>query len=289
MWKVVLVVIAGIVIVAALQDPNGLTAESGDTDSATSSASNSRSQTKEASLPVSFISTRDDISEVTDAARRCVAALQSGGGGIACDSFDAAYASTAEGIATDYDERKAEWGEDVPPSEVRALDTGFRTMQRRVSEIDGLRNPWIIWQGTSQIDDSPSVTLSAESNERIGNRLGRNAAPATLTLSCRENTTRLLINMNGNHMASSPYHDWGHVTMRIDSRQAFTRQMQESTDNSVLGLWRGGQSIPVIRDMFGAEKLTVRATPFGQSPITVTFDINGLQEEIQPLRQACNW
>lgn len=289
MWKVVLVVISGVLIVAALQDSDNLTAEEESPLGAAHGSSDNQPNTEVASLPQSFISTRDEVADVTDAARRCVAALRSDSNSIACESFDAAYASEAANILADYDEMKAEWGEDVPPSEIRSLDTKLRTMQRRVSEVGDLRNPWRIWQGTSQIDDSPSVTLRADSNERIGDRIGRNAAPATLSLSCIENTTRLTINMNDNHMASSPYHDWGHVTMRIDSRQAFTRRMQESTNNLVLGLWRGGQSIPVIRDMFGAEKLTVRATPYGKSPITVTFDISGLQEEITPLRQACNW
>lgn len=288
MWKAVLVVIAGLFIVAALQDLDTPTADSASAESTQSTAENG-SRSEPENLPESYVLLRDEISEIADAARRCVAALNNGSGGIACDSFDEVYASAARDVAASYEQRKDEWGDAVSPREARAIRGSLGSMQRRINEIDSLRNPWRLRQGVSQIDDSPSVSLHTRSNERIGDRFGRNAAPATLTLSCLENTTRLLINMNNNHMASSPYHDWGHVTMRIDGRQAFTRRMQESTDNSVLGLWRGGQSIPVIRDMFGAEKLTVRATPFGQSPITVTFDINGLQEEIQPLRQACNW
>lgn len=288
MWKVVLVVIAGLFVMAALQDFDTSTADSAGVEP-TQSPREKGSRSESENLPESYVSLRDEINEITDAARRCVAALNNGNGGAACDSFDEVYASAAKDVAASYERRKDEWGDAVSPREARAIPASLGSMQRRIDEIDTLRNPWSIRQGTSQIDDSPSVSLHTRSNERVRDRFGRNAAPATLTLSCLENTTRLLINMNNNHMASSPYHDWGHVTMRIDSRQAFTRQMQESTDNSVLGLWRGGQSIPVIRDMFGAEKLTVRATPFGQSPITVTFDISGLQEEIQPLRQACNW
>lgn len=51
----------------------------------------------------------------------------------------------------------------------------------------------------------------------------------------------------------------------------------------------GGQTIPVIQEMFDAEQLTVRATPFNESTITVQFPIAGLQEAIEPLREACNW
>ncbi|EWH00466.1 hypothetical protein Q427_19380 [Halomonas sp. BC04] len=104
-----------------------------------------------------------------------------------------------------------------------------------------------------------------------------------------ENTTALYVEFNDQHMSSSPYHDWGHVVIRIDSRDARTIKMSASTNNRLLGLFRGNRSIPVVRSMFGGEQLLVRATPFNGSPITVTFDIAGLEEKVQPLRQACNW
>ncbi|ATH77765.1 hypothetical protein CLM76_09250 [Vreelandella venusta] len=151
------------------------------------------------------------------------------------------------------------------------------------------RSPWRVNVNTSPMDDSRSVFLSTPSNERIPGRFGRSAGNATLFVRCMENTTSLILQMNGNHMASSPYHNWGHVQMRIDDKPAFTREMSASTNHESLGLWRGNQSIPVIRQMFGAERLTVRATPFSESPITMTFNIRQLEDEIGPLRESCNW
>jgi len=104
-----------------------------------------------------------------------------------------------------------------------------------------------------------------------------------------ENTTALYIEFNGHHMASSQYQDWGDVDLRIDSRDARTIGMDASTDHNVLGLFSGRQAIPVIKSMFSAEKLLARATPFGESPITVTFDVRDLGSEIEPLRAACHW
>ena len=151
-------------------------------------------------------------------------------------------------------------------------------------------SPWSTSKQVSPVDDSTSVWLTTYSNEAISHRYRlRQEAPARLQLRCLENTTALYVAFNDHHMASSPYHDWGHVVIRIDSQQARTIKMSESTDNRLLGLFRGNQSIPVIRSMFGGEQLLVRATPFGGAPITVTFDITGLEKEIAPLRQACNW
>ena len=65
--------------------------------------------------------------------------------------------------------------------------------------------------------------------------------------------------------------------------------MRESTDNRALGLWRGGESIPVIKSMLGKRRMIVRATPYGDSPFMAEFIIAGLDEEIEPLRNACSW
>ncbi|MGO3214797.1 MAG: type VI secretion system-associated protein TagO [Halomonas sp.] len=151
------------------------------------------------------------------------------------------------------------------------------------------RSPWQVRENVSQMDDSRNVFLSTQSNERIPGRYGRSTVRPTLTVRCVENTTALVLNMDGHHMASSPYHSWGNVEMRIDDSRAFTKSMNESTDNRALGLWNGGNSIPVIRQMFGAEQLTLRATPFSESAMTMTFNIRDLDEEIAPLREACHW
>ena len=146
---------------------------------------------------------------------------------------------------------------------------------------------WQVSDRTSPIDDSQTVWLTVRSRERISNWLGKPSRHATLTLRCMENTTSLILNMNDNHMAD--IQGYGDVTFRLDSEQAFTRSLRESTNNKRLGLWSGGRSIPVIKQMFDHEQITVRATPYNQSSITVTFPAHSLREQIAPLREACHW
>ncbi|WP_413616441.1 type VI secretion protein [Halomonas cupida] len=151
-------------------------------------------------------------------------------------------------------------------------------------------SPWSVTEKTSPVDDSKSVWLTTHSNETVPHRYrSGGAAPAMLQIRCMENTTALYIEFNGQHMASSPYQNWGDVVVRVDANDARTISMDASTDNSLLGLFRGGQSIPLIRSMMGAERFLVRATPFNGSPITVTFNVSGLDEKIAPLRKACHW
>lgn len=145
---------------------------------------------------------------------------------------------------------------------------------------------WTVRQDVSPIDDSTAVFMTVLSSERIPTRLGREDY-ATLSLRCQENTTSLILGFAGNHMTS--HQQYGNVTLRLDGETAQTKRMNESTNRRSLGLWSGGSSIPYIRSMFGHDTLTVRATPYSESPITVQFPITGLEDAIQPLREACNW
>lgn len=167
--------------------------------------------------------------------------------------------------------------------------------QRRLACYDAEYRPtaerktvseWVVSEQTSPIDDSKTVVLRTSAMEPVAGRFRRDSRPS-LILRCHENTTVMYMSFDAHHMAD--IQGYGRVTLRIDQQNAVTRDMLASTDSKALGLWNGGRSIPVIRSLFDADVLTVRATPFSESPITVQFPISGLEEAITPLREACNW
>ena len=148
-----------------------------------------------------------------------------------------------------------------------------------------IRSNWSMHRENSAIDDSTSVFLTIRSNEIA--QCGFQKQPAQLTVRCVENTTAMIISTSC-HLTSG-YSDYGNVTMRIDDEAAFTREFIDSTNNNALGLWNGGSSIPVIRRLMEGERLVTRFTPFGDNPVELTFDIAGLGDVINPLREACSW
>jgi len=167
--------------------------------------------------------------------------------------------------------------------------------QRRLACYDAEYRPaveaesvseWTVSEQTSPIDDSKTVVVRTDALEAVLGRFGRDHLPS-LIMRCQENRTVMYIHFDQLHMAD--IQNYGSVTMRVDQQQASTRNMQASTNSTSLGLWSGGQSIPVIRSLFDADILTIRATPFSESPVTVQFPISGLEEAITPLREACNW
>ena len=159
---------------------------------------------------------------------------------------------------------------DEPPAPTKAPDTGKWQMRRDIS----------------QLTDEKYVFVTTKSNETIPGRFG-SAGNARLSLRCMENTTAVILTMNDHFMAD--IQGYGRVEYRLDDRAMQRVSMTESTDNSALGLWRGGSAIPFIKSLFGHQRLVVRATPFNESALTVTFDISGVEAATAELRETCHW
>lgn len=147
------------------------------------------------------------------------------------------------------------------------------------------KGKWVLRVDKSKIDDSTEVyafvTASQSVHIRYQDRL------PTLWLRCREQKTSVVLDFDGAFMADTG--GYGEVTFRIDQKKAFTRSLDESTDNQALGFWAGGASIPFIRSISGAQKLLVRATPYSESAITIEFEIAGVDEVVKPIQKACGW
>lgn len=171
----------------------------------------------------------------------------------------------------------------------RAAARDQRLEDRAATAQEWQAHPHPLWRTSmsrSPLDDSPTVVLSRPSRNVISNSYGQ-AGPGMLVIRCRENTTSAYLTFNGHFMAD--IQGRGRVDYRVDQRPAGHRRMTVSTDNESLGAWSGNQSIPWIREMLDADQLYIRATPFNESPVSLTFDIRGLDEAIAPLRDACNW
>lgn len=146
---------------------------------------------------------------------------------------------------------------------------------------------WNVRIETSKMTDETSVFMSLESKEEVSCGYSRGGA-VTLVVRCLENTTSMIFSTDC-HMTSSKYNDYGDVTYRLDDDPAKVKGFIESTNNRSLGLWSGGSSIPVIKSMFGKNSLLARMTPYSENPFTATFNISGIEAEIEPLRKACGW
>lgn len=143
---------------------------------------------------------------------------------------------------------------------------------------------WKVSTETSKIDDSKNVYLGLDSNEPIVDRFGRADHRATIIIRCKEGTTAFYVVWGRTFIGS----DKTRVTYRLDRDKAEILGVDISSDHYATGLFNSA-SIPFIRRMFGREQLLMQVQPYSESPITVTFNIGGLQDAIKPLVQACKW
>ncbi|MCV2877586.1 type VI secretion protein [Sedimentimonas flavescens] len=155
------------------------------------------------------------------------------------------------------------------------------------TEVVAAPGDWSIEVKKSDFEDTTDVFMRVASQKPVSCGHFKGPQNITLLLRCKENTTSIFIATHC-HLTSG-HGGYGNVDIRLDDQKSFVSRMDDSTDNSALGLWSGSRSIPLIKQMLGKERMLVRFTPFSESPVTAEFNISGLDEAIKPLREACKW
>lgn len=145
---------------------------------------------------------------------------------------------------------------------------------------------WRLVEMQSKLDDSISYILIAISDEKVDKTEGLGGY-GTIGIACSKNTTRILFQVGSQYLSDTG--NYNRVSYRLDKEKSDTISMDVSEDGDALGLWSGAVSIPLIKKMFGHEKMVVEITPYRETAVTMEFTIKGLEEAIKPLREACGW
>ena len=132
----------------------------------------------------------------------------------------------------------------------------------------------------SPIDDSKNVFLSLPANEEI--KSGIHTVKPVLLARCKENTTEVFV-------LWGLYLGMGETTIlsRLDAEKATSQSWSISTDYKAS--FYDGNDVEYLKKLLNHKKLLLQVTPYGESPVTATFDIDGLSGSINPLREFCKW
>ncbi|WP_195322075.1 type VI secretion system-associated protein TagO [Klebsiella grimontii] len=149
--------------------------------------------------------------------------------------------------------------------------------------VEPVSNPgkWLTHITTSPVDDSKNVVLMLPSNDSIRTPYGETVTP-TIFIACREKKTEVFINWDvylGLEETSMLY--------RLDKQKAVERSWSISTDTKAV--FYSGRDIDFVKALMKADKMFARITPYNESPVSVTFDLAGLNSALKPLQQACGW
>lgn len=144
------------------------------------------------------------------------------------------------------------------------------------------------WQTTvtaSKIDDTSTVIAMLTSKEQIYVRYS--TYQPGIVIRCLESTTVFYLDLGGAFVADSG--SYGKVTLRVDKKPAVEKSLRATTDNRGLGLWDGSVSIPFIRTLLDGQVLVARVTPYGESAVTMEFDLRGIRPAVEQVAKACHW
>lgn len=142
-------------------------------------------------------------------------------------------------------------------------------------DVDGV-GKWIVDVKTNPIDDSTTVTLvlAADSGQ------GRFGESISLVARCSSNKTDIYINWN-DYLGSE-----AQVLTRVGTNTAETANWSMSTDSKGT-FHRNPENF--IRELLETNKLVAQTTPYGESPVTAIFNLEGIANAIKPLRETCGW
>lgn len=165
-----------------------------------------------------------------------------------------------------------------PEKRLACYDAEVRPTQSRVSTE--ARGRWTIERDKSAMDDSVTVwaTLLPESVDFSG--IGDGGGQ--LVIRCSENTTAFFLSTNMFMSEEAPS-----VSYRVDEKPAVKTNWNRSSSYKAIGLWRGGQSIPFLKGLSEAKKLTVRVQE--RDRLQMSFDLTGIQGALKEVSAACNW
>ncbi|WP_054179710.1 type VI secretion system-associated protein VasI [Trabulsiella odontotermitis] len=166
------------------------------------------------------------------------------------------------------------FSDDPPQTQDLPVPKGGIAWQRAMTQEKTRDDHTTAFIVTNSGGDNPQVILTTPA-------IGETPPRPVLMFSCVDNITRLQI-----AVAAPLRSGEGNVSLKTDRNQYdvnwFIRENGYLLDAS-----RGLAGIEEIKQLFGSESVTVSLS--GRSSPHLIFNIEGLAQEIEPLRKACHW
>lgn len=144
---------------------------------------------------------------------------------------------------------------------------------------------WDVHVRTSEMDDSKTVVLALDSENRVENWLSQTKR-ARLLIRCQENRTSAYVNTGMQANPELGNYNQAHARIRLDKDEPKRVNMSESTDGEAL-FFPGSTRYPKM--MEGKTKMLFEFTPFNQSKVHFEFDLTGIDEVLPQVKEACGW
>ncbi len=146
---------------------------------------------------------------------------------------------------------------------------------------------WASGVEISQIEgtERPFATLQSE---QLIPALPRGRAPARMTILCLDGSTAVQFSFAG-YALGTPTSNSGTLTIQFDRLPSRSQSLELGPDRTTLGFFTDAQAKAFIDQLLQSERLYVRAQPQAQRSVTVSFQLDGIEEALGPVREACGW
>ena len=153
--------------------------------------------------------------------------------------------------------------------------------------VDADQGLWTSGIEVSQIEGTEVPFATLESEQLIP-ALAGGRAPARLMVLCIDGETTLQFSFAGSAMGT-PTSNSAAITLQYDRQPPRTQSVDLSPDRLAIGFFETEAARPVIDQLQRTQRLLVRATPQSQRSVTVSFQLEGIETALQPVREACGW
>lgn len=145
---------------------------------------------------------------------------------------------------------------------------------------------WRVSQQTNSNDGSNTVVVSSDAEGRISKHSSISKTP--IAIQCVEHQTSVLV-WTGVPAALTPGSDPEYtVQYRVDSHRTQTEQWKATTYGDGLEV-SGQRAVALARRLARARVLKFRFMPLDSKPITMTYNLDGLEKVLPKVQHACDW
>ncbi len=184
-------------------------------------------------------------------------------------SLSSAYASNCPSIENDI-ARLACYDKEAESLEKNSNE------QQELEDLKKEYGDWIVDVTESPLNDSKEVTIM-----RVSDDFENRRNPAILMLRCQRNKTDAFVSWS-EYLGS----DNMKVAYRIDKEEAKNVWWNASSNGQASFI---PKAISFIKSLEGKESIYIEAEKYRGGRVSATFNISGIEEVIEPLREACSW
>ena len=144
---------------------------------------------------------------------------------------------------------------------------------------------WATRETTNPLDDTTTVVAILSAAQGVG---GFGSDPFSLVARCQSDKTEVYVNWHDylGDDTNDVYSDRKRVTYRFPPADAVTELWNISTDNNATFVAR---PILFLRTLAKSDRLVMQTTPYGESPSTAVFELDGAPVAIARIAEGCHW